>query len=180
MFSLLKQPTISRLASILLAFLVGIGVIAVSAPTASAARKGVAACVKNESKARIKVDWITSDTRTRDGWIPPGQRACAEGTFSTKADLAVRVTWADGLSMRLDLNNPVIGVPTVTVDPGKQSAAAACSSSLGNDDGLGFTSDCADGFKVGTTNEYSTRYGTIRVTRKDDDAWKQFAIRVIE
>ena len=91
---------------------------AFAAPSAQAGgRKGVAVCLLNDSTARVKVDWISSDTRTRDGWIPAGDRACAEGTFAWRADLAMRVTWADGLSARLDFNNPLIGYPTVTMDP---------------------------------------------------------------
>ena len=158
-----------------------IGFGAFAAPSAQASgRKGVAVCLLNDSTARVKVDWISSDTRTRAGWIPAGDRACAEGTSAWRADLAMRVTWADGLSMRLDFNNPYIGYPTVTMDPGAHSAAAACSSMDSNDDGLGFTSDCSEAFGVGTSNEYSTRYGTITVTRNKDDGWKQFVARVIE
>lgn len=148
------------------------------------ARLGVRVCVANDSERDIRLNWLRPERGGQDR-IRPGESRCDGGRYDwASEDVAIKILWDDNLTSYFSFNNPTIGWPTVTQDPGQSSAASACGIGdipVGDWRGLGFTSDCFTDYDVGTSQTYvdATTYHGLVITRgADSEVDKTFAVSV--
>lgn len=145
---------------------------------------GVRVCVANDSNKDIRINWLRPERPGQDR-LRPGESRCDGGRYDfATEDVAITILWDDNLRSTFSFNNPTIGAPTVTQDPGQSSAASACGIGdidVGDWGGLGFSYDCFDAYDEGATQTYvdSTGYHGLVITRgADNDVDKQFAVSV--
>jgi hypothetical protein len=150
----------------------------------AAGRRGVHVCVDNATARDIRVEWLLPE---RPGLtrLHPGASTCDGGSYDFRpADVSLVIKWDDNLTSQFSFNNPNVGEPTVTQDPGQSAAADACGIGdidIGDWGGLGFSSDCFDNFSEGEAVTYAdkTSYHGLVITRRTDSPGdKEFTISV--
>lgn len=94
--------------------------------------------------------------------------------------MTLKVTWPDRLAQVFTAWNQFAGEPQVRADAAKQSAAEACG--LGNDEGLGFSIVCSDGYSVNESRSYPAyNYHDTTLERIADSAEdKEFVMTLVK
>lgn len=171
-------------ASLLLAACGGAADTADTADRDAAGRRGVHVCVDNATNRDVRVRWLLPE-RPGENRLHPGESKCDGGSYDFRPeDVSLVIKWDDNLSSQFSFNNPNIGEPNVTQDPGTSSAANACGMGdvdIGDWGGLGFTVDCSDSYDEGEARTYvdKTSYHGLVITRhKDSPGDKEFTVSV--
>lgn len=121
---------------------------------------GTRVCIVNSSSQTPVVAFQRKDTADFEGALPPGGRACAEGTFFMGNDVEGTLALASPVaSMQVQGSNPWMGPPGTVVN---QSDGVFCTGGISMDVGDYYTWD-------DTVVQYT-------VKRLPDDQWKEFTV----